>query len=87
MDAFLNPGNGASLTDIVDVTAHSISSFQKSETPKNINETHILKNDIRIAEPIDGQINELGNNVTTMYQLNGTTNDEKVAASEAYSII
>ena len=29
MNAFANPRNGASLTDIIDVTAHSTSFFQE----------------------------------------------------------
>ena len=64
MDAFYNPRNGASLTNIVDVTAHSRSFFQENESPKNINEMFIHTNDISIAEPIDVQIDELGNNIT-----------------------
>ena len=34
MDAFSIPRNGASLSKIVDVTAHSISLFQENETLK-----------------------------------------------------
>ena len=45
MDAFLNPRNGTSLTNIIDVTAHSISLFQENEQPKNINEICIPKTD------------------------------------------
>ena len=37
----------------------------------------ILKTDISMAEPIDVQINELGNNTFQMYQLIGIINDEK----------
>ena len=41
MSAFLNHRNGASLTNIIDVTAHNISLFQENEQPKNIYETFI----------------------------------------------
>ena len=34
MNAFLNPRNGASLTNIIDVTAHSISLCQDEHEPK-----------------------------------------------------
>ena len=78
-----NPGNGASLTDIIDVTAHSISSLQEDEQPKNINEMFIPRTDISIAEPIDAQIDELGNNIFQMYQLIGIINDEKVPGLES----
>ena len=40
MNAFLNPRNGASLTNIIDVTAHSTSLFQENEQPKYITETY-----------------------------------------------
>ena len=73
MNAFLNPRNGASLTNIIDVTAHSISLFQENEQPKNINGIFIPKTDTSIAEPIDVQIDELGNNTIQMYQLIGIT--------------
>ena len=33
----LNPRNGSSLTNIIDVTAHSVSLFQENEQPENIN--------------------------------------------------
>ena len=45
MNALLNPRNGASLTNIIDVTAHSISLYQENETPKNISEIFIRKTD------------------------------------------
>ena len=77
MNAFLNPRNGTSLTNIVDVTAHSISSFQENEPPKNINDMFIPKTDISIAEPIEVHIDGLGNNTIQMYQLIGVINDEK----------
>ena len=34
MNAFLHPSAGASLTDIIDVTAHSISLFQEMNNLK-----------------------------------------------------
>ena len=34
MNAFLNPRSGASLTNIIDVTAHSISLFQEMNNLK-----------------------------------------------------
>ena len=68
MNACLNPHNGTSLTGVIDVTAHSISLFQEYEEPKNIKNIFIHKSDISIAEPYDVQIDELGNNVITMYQ-------------------
>ena len=77
MNAFLNPSNGASLTNVFDVTAHSISLFQENEQANNINNMFLLKTDISIAEPIEVQIYELGNNTTQMYQLIGNINDEK----------
>ena len=43
MNAFLNPRNGTSLTNIIDVTAHSKSLFQENEQPKNINAIFIPK--------------------------------------------
>ena len=43
MNAFLNPRNGTSFTNIVDATAHSISLFQENEQPKNINKYLHLK--------------------------------------------
>ena len=78
MNAFLNPRNGASLTNNIDVTAHSISLYQENEQPKHTNDIFIPKTDISIAEPIEAQIDELGNNITQMYQLIGIINDEKV---------
>ena len=83
MDAFLNPRNGVSLTNIIDVTAHSISLFQENEQPKNINDMFIPKTDISIAEPIEVQIDELGNGIVQMYQLIGVINDEKVGGLES----
>ena len=42
MDAFLNPRNGTILTNIVDVTAHSISLFQGNEPLKNMNDIFLF---------------------------------------------
>ena len=43
----------------------------------------IPKTDISIAEPIDAQIDELGNNIIQMYQLIGSINDAKVPGLES----
>ena len=81
---FVN-NNGTSLTGIIDATAHSISLFQENENepPKDINDIFIPNSDISIAEPCDVQIDELGDNVTTMYQLIGDINDTKVGGLES----
>ena len=78
MNAFSNPRNGASLTNIIDVTAHNIFLFQENEQPKHINDTFIPKTDSSIAEPVDVQIDEFGNRTIQMYQLIGIINDETV---------
>ena len=83
MNSFLNPRNTLSLTGIIDVTAHSISLFQENEEPKNINDIFIPKSDISVAEPYDVVIDELGNNVITMYQFIGDINDTKVGGLES----
>ena len=82
--SFLN-NNGTSLTGIVDVTAHSISLFQENENeePKNIVDIFIPKSDISIAEPYDVIIDEIGNNVISMYQFIGDINDTKVGGLES----
>ena len=50
----LDPRNGTSLTNIIDVTAHSISLFQgENEPPKDINDIFIPQTNISIAEPIE----------------------------------
>ena len=82
MNAFLNPGNETSLTNIVDVTAHSMNLFQENEQPKHINDMFIPKTVISIAEPIEVQIDELGNNTIHMYQLIGSINDDKAGGLE-----
>ena len=83
MDAFVNPRNGSSLTNIIDVAAHSISLFQENEQPKHTNDTLITQTNISIAEPIDVRINELGNNIIQMYQFIGIINDETVPGLES----
>ena len=67
----------------MDVTAHSISLFQENEQPKHINRLFIPQTSISIPEPIDVQIDELGNNITTMYQLIGIINDERIPGLES----
>ena len=83
MDAFLNLRNGASLTKIIDDTAHNISLFQENGQPKHITEIFIPQTSISIAEPIDVQIDELGNNTIQMYQFKSIINDETVPVSES----
>jgi hypothetical protein len=83
MNSFLNPRNTLSLTGIIDVTAHSISLFQENEEPKNIKNIFIPKSDISVAEPYDVIIDQLGNNVITMYQFIGDINDTKVGGLES----
>ena len=67
----------------MDVTAHSLSLFQEDEPPKNINGMCIPKSDISIAEPYDVQIDELGNNVITVYQFVGDIYGTKVGGLES----
>ena len=86
MNSFLNPNNGPSLTSVIDVTAHSISLFQENEPPKNIIDMFIPKSDISIALPYDVIIDELGNNVITMYQFIGGINDTKVGGLESLKL-
>ena len=82
MNALLNPRDGAILT-IIDVTAHSISLFQGNEQPKSINELSIPQASVSIAEPIDVQVDGLGNNIIRMYQLiDVIINDGKVPGLE-----
>ena len=83
MNAFLIPRNGASLTNIIEVTAHSISLFQENEQPKQINDTIIPKTDISIAEPIEVQIYELGNSIIQLYQFISIINDGTVGGLES----
>ena len=83
MNSFLTPHNSVSLTGVIDVTAHSISLFQEDAPPKDINDIFIPQSDISIALPYGVVIDELGNNVITMYQFIGDINDEKVAGLES----
>ena len=78
MYSFLNHYNSVSLTGVINLTAHSISVYDENEEPQNITGTFINKNNISIAEPVDVQIDETGNNVITMYQFIGDISDEKV---------
>ena len=82
MNVVLNPRNGTSLTNIVDGTAHSISLFQENEQPKTINDIFVPNTDIIIAEPIEVQIDELGNNTIQMYQFISIPNDEHICGLE-----
>ena len=84
MDSFLNSHNdGPSLTGVIDVTAHSISLFQENAQLKNIEDIFIPKSDISISFPYDVTIDELGNNVISMYQFIGDINDTKVCGLES----
>ena len=85
MNSFLHPHNNApSLTGVIDVAAHSISLFQKNEPPKHIIDIFIPKCDISKALPYDVIIDELGNNVITMYHLIGDIHDTKVGGLESF---
>ena len=84
MNSFLNlSNNGPSLTGAIDVTAHSVSLFQENAPPKNIEDTFIPQSDISIALPYDAVIDELSNNVITMYQFIGDINGTKVGGLES----
>ena len=63
------------------ITAHSIRLFQE-EKLTNIFELLINQNNISIAELVETQIDELGNNVITMYQFVGDINDKQVSGLE-----
>ena len=78
MNAIFDPINGTSLTNMIDVTAHSISLFQENEQPKHMNGIFIPKADISIAKPIEVQIDELGHDTIQMHQFIGIINDEQV---------
>ena len=52
--------------------------FQKDGTATNILDILFPYGDIAVAELIDVQTDETGNNVTQMYQLIGAINDERV---------
>jgi len=85
MNSFLNPHNGASLTGIIDVTAHSVSLYDEdtNQEPINIKDIFIPKTDISVAEPIEVQLDEFGDNIITMYQFIGPINDTKVGGLES----
>ena len=85
MNSFLNPHNSTSLTGVVDITAHSISLSDEavSKEPGNIKGIFIPKSDTSVAEPYDVQIDELGENVITMYQFIGDVADTKVGGLES----
>ena len=85
MNLFLHPHNGTSLPGAIDITAHSISLFQENDQPKHINEILVPKTGISIAEPINAQTNQLGNNTVPMYQPIGMINDGKVPGLESIS--
>ena len=85
MNSFLNPHNAVNLTGVIDLTAHNISSYDEtvSKEPQNIKDIFTLKTDISTAEPFDVQIDELGDNIITMYQFIGDINDTKVGGLES----
>ena len=84
MNSFLNiHDNGPPLTGIMYVTAHSISLFQENEPPKNIIDIFIPKSDISIALPYGVIIDELDNDVITMYQFICDINGTEVAGLES----
>ena len=83
MNSSLNPHNGTSLTGEYDIFAHSKRLFQENEPPKHINDILIPNRGISIAEPYDIQIDELGNNVITMYKFIGYINDTKFGGLES----
>ena len=79
----LNPRNGARLTNIIDVKAHSISVFQEDKQLKNVTEMFIPLTSISIAEPIEVQIDELGYNTIHMCQFIRIIYDEKEPGFES----
>ena len=83
MNAFLNPRNGSSLINIIEVTAHSISLFQENEQLKNINGMFIPQASVSIAERVDVQINELGNDIIQVYQFISIISDERIPGLES----
>ena len=87
MNSFLNPHNGTSLTGVIDVTAHSISLYGETvpNEPHTIKCIFIPKSDFSVAEPIEVQIDELGDNSITMYQFICEINDTKVGGLESLS--
>ena len=75
--------NKVPLTCIIDVTTHKIYLFQKDGTVKHILDRLFPYSEIAVAELIDVQINEIGNNVVQMYQFVGDINDERVPGLES----
>ena len=81
MSSFLNPNNGTSLTCVIGVTAHNTYLYiytylcQRDGTARNILDMLFPYGAIAIAELLDVQINELGNNVIQLYQVVGAIND------------
>ena len=57
--------------------------FKNNAPPNYINDIFIPNSDISTAEPYDVIIDELGNNVITMYQFIGDINDTKVGGLES----
>ena len=82
MNAYLDPRNHTFLNKIIDWIAHSISLFQ-GEKLTNTFGLLINQNDISIAEPVETQTDELGNNVIAMYQFVGDIHDNKVPGLES----
>ena len=82
MKAYLRPRNHTFLNNTIGVHAHSISLFQE-EKLINIFELLMNQNSISIAEPVEIQIDELGNNGFTMYGFVGDINDNKVPGLES----
>ena len=87
MNAFLNPINGTSLTNIIDVTAHSITFSDSKDIPTHIHNIFIPETYIAIPEPIDVQTNELGGSIISMYQFVGDINGEQVCIREFIKIL
>ena len=56
---------------------------KKSDEPTNIKHIFIPKSNISIAGPFGVQIDELGDNIITMYQCIGEINDTKVGGLES----
>ena len=85
MNAFLNNRNTASLTGLIELTANSISLYDQSVSskPENIKNIFTPISNISVAEPVEVQIDELGQNVITMYQFIGDINDTKIPGLES----
>ena len=66
------------VTYIIDVKARIISLFQENEQPKATNDIFISHTGISRAEPIDVQIDELGNCIIQVYQFSGEINDRSI---------